>query len=362
VNVAVDISPGVTAGVGRWQRETVRVLAQGLVEVTKVSVFAFKQRTERPGWMPEGAEYRRCLIPGRGQKFLTNWLRLPIELVCGLGRPEVILGLNLHPLRAKAPVLQGVADVSWRSFSNQYRHWFNAEQIHLAEQAIARANHVLTISRGSADDLVRGGIPANRVTIAHLGVTEEFRNVSSTDVDRVRARYALPEKFVLYMGAVNERKNIPVLTAAMGSLGGDVPLVMAGPMPLEPLAFWKLDRPWIRHLGYIPESDVPGLYAAAAIEVFPSKLEGYGLPLVEAMAAGTPVIAADTAVFREVAEDAVSYFPPDDQSELARLIRIALGSAGFQEEYRGRGRQLAARRTWQKYGENLLAALQAAAR
>src|SRR5262249_25158638 len=156
----------------------------------------------------------------------------------------------------------------------------------------------------------------DRITVAWPGVGDEFR-AAAADAARVRAAYRLPDAFVLYVGGVNERKNTRVLVAALEQLGGRVPLVLAGPPPVEPLSFWGLDRGWVRHLGYVPDADVPGLYAAATMKVFPSKLEGYGLPLVEAMAAGTPVLAADTPVFREVGGDAACFFPPDDAGELA---------------------------------------------
>lgn len=362
MKVAVDILPGVAAGVGRWQRETVRVLANDLKDVANVKVFAFQKRTERPQWVPASAEYCESWVPGRGQAFLTNRLWLPIELVCGLGQQDAILSLNLHLLRARAPIVQGVADVSWRSFSGQYRTTFNSDQIRQAEQAISGADHIITLSRGSADHLVMGGIPADRITVAYLGVGDEFRNQSPAESERIRKFYGLADRFVLYVGGINERKNIRVLIAAMERFCGAIPLVLAGPQPSEPLAYWGLDRPWVRHLGYIPESDVPGLYAAATVKVFPSKLEGFGLPLVEAMAAGTPVIAADIPVFREVGEDAACFFPPDDPDCLFQTLTTAFKSVSFREEYRCRGRELASRRTWQKYGESLVRALQVAVR
>lgn len=102
------------------------------------------------------------------------------------------------------------------------------------------------------------------------------------------------------------------------------------------------------------------MYAAATVKVFPSKLEGYGLPLIEAMAAGTPVVAADIPVFREVGEDAACFFPPDDAVELARLLKMAVECTAFRDEYRGRGQELASRRTWVAYADSLLDALQTA--
>jgi glycosyltransferase involved in cell wall biosynthesis len=360
MNVAVDILPGLNSGGGRWQQETVKVLG---VEVGRklsgLTAFSFGKRFPMPKWIPHKVNYKKCFFPGKMQWLLSNVAGISVETLFGLKNIESILVMNLHPLKAKCPVVLGVADVSWRSYSGQYRTTFNSTQIRLAECAIEQADHILTISASSASELVRDGIPANRITVALLGVGEEFRSAPS-EISRVRTLYGLPEQFVLHVGGINERKNIGVLVAALELLGGTIPLIMAGPIPYEPLTYWGLDVPWIKHLGYIPDSDIPGLFASATVKVFPSKLEGYGLPIVEAMAAGTPVIAADTPVFREVAGDAAVFFLPDDAPALARSISMAFECSEFRLEYIARGKNLAAIRTWAAYGDGVFNALMAA--
>jgi glycosyltransferase involved in cell wall biosynthesis len=361
VRVAVDILPHLEAGGGRWQRETVWALCSTGGPVREVTAFSFGKRYPRPDWIPPTAGYRVNRLPGRVQLFLTGQFGLPVEWVCRLGRPDVVLEMNLCPLPARASVILAVADVSWRRFAGQYRSMFTARQVQLAERAIRAADHILTLSRYSADELTYGGIPDSRITVIPLGVGDEFRNVSAADVEQVRSKYRLPERFVLYVGGINERKNLQVLAIALDRMSPPPPLVLAGPLPAEPLGFWGLDRPWIQHLGYVPDADMPGLYTAATLKVFPSKLEGFGLPLAEAMAAGTPVIASDIPVFREVGGDAVCFFPPDDPAALADLIRTGLESPGFRDEYRSRGRAQSAGQTRATYRDHLLAALGRAA-
>jgi glycosyltransferase involved in cell wall biosynthesis len=359
MNVAVDIWPNLQGGVGRWQRETVKALGTSVGrEVNRVTAFSFAKRHARPEWMPPQVGYRVNRLPGRVQQVLSNKLSVPVEWVCGLGPTDVILAMNLHPLRSRRPVVLAVADVSWRVFSGQYRTTFSADQIRLAEAAMSRADHILTLSRYSADAIVAGGVPAARVTVAPLGVGGEFFTAAD-HADRVRSDYRLPLEFVVYVGGINERKNVGVLVEALERLGGSIPLVVAGPPPAEPLAYWGLDRPWVKHLGFIPDEDVPGLFAAATVKVFPSALEGFGLPLVEAMAAGTVVLAADTPVFREVGGDAASFFDPKDSAALVRAIRTAFTSTGFRTEYQARGRGRAATCTWERYRACLQAALTA---
>lgn len=354
MRVAIDMLPGLGAGVGRWQRETVLALAD---QDHGVTTFACGKRFPRPDWLPPAVDYRVSAWPGKVQVLLNQSLGLPIERVCRLEQADVILEMNLQPLAAAAPVVLAVADVSWRVFGDQYRTTFTPLQRRLAERAISAADHVLTLSHASAELLAAGGYPRERIAVAYLGVDEAFRAVPSAEAERVRHKYGLPERLVLHVGGINERKNLRVLVEAMKGLGKPCDLVLAGPPPAEPLAFWGLDQTWVRHLGYIPDADVPGLYAAATVQVFPSKLEGFGLPLVEGMAVGVSVLASDIPVFREVGGDAACYFPPDDATVLSRLVQQAFDSAAFREDYGQRGRQHTAGLTRKSYGCQVEAAL-----
>ncbi len=363
LKVALDILPGLGTGVGRWQRETARALATAAKagQLTSVMVFSFGKRFPRPDWLPPVAEYRASKLPGRIQLLLARQLGVTAERICGLGACDVMLGMNLRPLVTRAAAVTAVPDVSWRVFHGQYRNHFTPAQARAAEAAIRSAAHILTLSRQSADDLVRGGLPSDRITVTYLGVSDQFRGVTKADADRVRSRYRLPDEFVLYVGGINERKNVQTLVAAINSMSPALPLVLAGPMPPEGLDYWGLTRQWVTHLGYVPEADLPGLYTAATVEVFPSRLEGFGLPLIEAMAAGTPVLASDIPVFREVGGDAAQYFSPDDPAALASLLRTTFQSAMRRDDYRRRGIEHSKQWTWDRYGRLVLEGLACAA-
>jgi glycosyltransferase involved in cell wall biosynthesis len=263
----------------------------------------------------------------------------------------------LHPLVTRRPIVLGVADVSWRRFRGQYRTTFNDAQVAAAEAAIRRADHVLTLSRVSADEIAAGGYPVEKITIAPLAVADEFRNVPPAAAAAVRAGYGLPPSFVFYVGGINERKNVTVLVDAVRQLRPSVPLVIAGPPPAEGLGYWRLDGPSVRHLGYVAGSDLPGLYAAATVLVFPSKLEGFGLPLVEAAAVGVPVLAADTPVFREVGRGAVEYFDPGSAGALAAALGRFLDDPPFRSAVGGRCRVMAEEYTEGRYRAAVLDAL-----
>jgi glycosyltransferase involved in cell wall biosynthesis len=363
LSVAVNILPGVQSGFDRWQRETVKSLEHAFHggKIARLGAFSFGKRYARPDWLPAAANYRTNILPGRLQQFLCSKLGLRVESVCRTGPADVVLSLVLEPLRTRAPFVLAVADVSWRFFSGQYRTTFTNVQVEMAESAIRQADHILTLSQASADDLASGGFPADRITVAPLGVADEFWEVPAEAGERVRARYGLPAEFVLYIGGVNERKNVTVLAAALNRLSPRPPLVIAGVPPTEGLAYWGLDQGNIHHLGYIPGPDLPGLYRAATMLVFPSKLEGFGLPLVEAAAVGLPILAAETRIFREVGGDAILFFNPDSPEHLAELISRLLSEPTTRAAMAGKAQEHARHYTHDRYQAAVIKALARAA-
>jgi glycosyltransferase involved in cell wall biosynthesis len=255
-----------------------------------------------------------------------------------------------HPerFRPRRPWVLTVYDVAWRTLGPDYLSVVSASWVRDAEAAIAAADHLLAISRATADELVRGGVPADRITVTPLGVDDRFRKVGPDQAQAVRDRYPLPGQFVLYVGAINVRKNVTALARAMAEPQPEhgVGLVLVGPPPKEGLATWGLDHPWVTHLGYVPDDDLPGLYAAASVIAIPAKLEGFGLPLVEALAAGTPVVASDLSVFREVGGDAPLYFPADDPAALRSALAAVLRDPAAAARMRSAGRDRAGQFTW----------------
>lgn len=355
MRIAVEILPGIQAGVGRWQRETVKILAASVgIDIKSLIVFSYGNRYPRPEWMPANTAYNVSKLPGRLQWFCSEWLGIPVELTHALGNVDLILTMNLHTIKAISPVILAIADTSWRSFSSQYIKMFNSKQIQCAEKAIKLANKLVTISLSSAKSLIQSGEKQSRIHVAHLGVSEEFQGVDDYELNRVRHAYSLPEQFVLHIGGINERKNIKVLVDAMEKFNGILPLVLAGPIPSESLQYWGLDKPWVKHLGYIPEKDMPSLYAAAMVKVFPSLLEGFGLPLIEAMAVGTPVIAADIPVFHEIGGDAPLFFDPHDANELYKKIQIIQANKEFQKILSLKGLSIVKRLSWSAYKDDLI--------
>jgi glycosyltransferase involved in cell wall biosynthesis len=227
---------------------------------------------------------------------------------------------------------------------------------------------VITISEVAKLDLVRFlHVPAGRVHVVPLAVDPGFRPVAADESARVVARYGLAPPFVLYVGALEPRKNVPTLLRAFARLRSDFPnlrLVLCGgqrwdfgPIPRAIAQLGLADV--VRFTGYVPDADLPALYSAAAVFCFPSLAEGFGLPILEAMACGTPVVCSNASSMPEVAGDAALLVEPTDAEAVAQSIGRVLREPDLAAALRQRGLDRAAQFSWELTAERTLAVYRA---
>jgi len=203
------------------------------------------------------------------------------------------------------------------------------------ELARREAALVIVPSEFTAEDCRAHGIDGSRIRVVPWGV--ESASVSDDNRVAVKARYRLPDEFLLWVGTAEPRKNLPALVEAHKRSGVDMPLILAGPAGWGPgidTVIASNDR--VRHIGQVAHHDLAPLYDLASIFVYPSLLEGFGMPVLEAMGQGTPVITSRGTATEEVAGDAGVLIDPTDVDELAAVIqelvadpsrRDSLGSA-----------------------------------
>jgi glycosyltransferase involved in cell wall biosynthesis len=183
------------------------------------------------------------------------------------------------------------------------------------------ADLVVCPSEATTDDLVALGFDASRIRLVPWGV--DVVAVDSAEQERVRSQYALPERFVLFVGTVEPRKNLHRLAAAVDRLDERVALVVAG------APGWGDAAPSddvVRFLGFVPAADLRALYATATAFAYPSLHEGFGLPVVEAMAHGTPVVTSRGTATEEVAAGAALLVDPLDVDSIAAGLSDALAA------------------------------------
>ncbi len=239
------------------------------------------------------------------------------------------------------------------------------------------AAHVLTLSNAAKADIVqRIGYPARQITVTHLAADERFHPRLGAERDAaVKAKYQLPDRFVLYIGGFDVRKQVNramlAYTYVGPAEGQDTPLVIAGREPkwakpmfpdLRDYAKTLQIEDYVQWIGYVDEEDKPALYRLASVFVYPSIAEGFGLPVLEAMASGTPVVACDIPVMREVCGDAAYLVPPDSERQMAAAILALLLQNPLREQMIQRGLGQATRYSYRKAAKETLSAYERAMR
>ncbi len=246
----------------------------------------------------------------------------------------------------------------------------------LVSASARRAHAVIADSECSKRDIIRRlGIPAERVHVVYLAADSHYRPVSKADrLQAVRARYALPEKFLLYLGGFDQRKNVRLIIEAFALMpelyASGYRLVLAGvplggdsaffPNPRRLAQKVSLPEDAVQFTGWVAEEDKPALYASAEVFLFPSLYEGFGLPPLEAMACGTPVIASNASSLPEVVGDAARLVDPSNPSAWAEAIRSVTTDASQRAEMRARGIAQAAQFSWGRAAHETLAVYQLA--
>ncbi len=229
--------------------------------------------------------------------------------------------------------------------------------------ALRTADRVIAISQATCRDLASiFQISPQKVTVIPLAVHPDFQPQPPAVVERARRKYRLPQNYILYLGINKPHKNLVRLIEAFSRIthhASRITLVVAGawdsryPESRQRAATLGLENT-LCFLGSVAEEDLPALYGGATLFVFPSKYEGFGLPLLEAMACGTPVACANTSSLPEVGGDAALYFDPTDVEAIAETLCQALADADLRAELRQRGLGRAAEFSWERTARETL--------
>jgi len=321
----------------------------------------FAAITRRPDLVPDGVE--PLDLPARVQELRMAWA---VPRLLRRIRPELAHFLHALPLGCPCRAVVTIQDLSWQREAGLMSVRDLVMFRTFVPRAARRAVRVLAISERTKRDLVElYGLPEEKIVVTPLGVDPAFRPAAKRPVrpsgsgEGVRANREVPpttteepDSYLLYVGAIEPRKQ-PLL-AADAARALDRKLVVVGPTKSESLAA-ELRRRGAELRGYVPRDELVRVYQQAACLVFPSRYEGFGLPIVEAMACGTPVAALADAAVREVAADAAVL--GDDVTECVRTALAEherLAAAGI-ERAKAFSWEETARKTAQVYREALAA-------
>lgn len=248
-------------------------------------------------------------------------------------------GLRGPLTHGKIPIVVTIFDLVPILFPELVPSWTRIYSQATQKRMARVADRVICISNDTANDVVRlFGVPPSRVRVTPLGINPIFFEPPTVPV-------SIHEPYVLFIGSEQPRKNLSRLEQAVGLLrsrGYPHLLVTAG---ADAWGRVELGAPFVRRLGSVTDRELVGLYAGASCLAIPSLHEGFGLPAVEAMAAGTPVVAANVAALPEVTGDAAVMVDPLDPSSIADGLERAIVE---REDFSERGRERAAQFTWQR--------------
>jgi len=379
MRIGVDYTSAVRqgAGIGRLTRCIFQALAE-IDHENEYRLFAAMGRGQPsnfPTFQPSNlSNFRLKTIPLSDRELNVVWHRLrlplPVELITGPVDVFHSPDFTLPPVWRARAVLT-VHDLSFlrvpECFTGALRRYLER----VVPRSVRRADHVIADSHSTKRDLVELlGTPAGKVTVIHSGVEPRFRPI----VDRaalgpVRQRYDLPERFIISVGTLQPRKNFATLVEAFARLKSEtgnwkpgarsLKLVIAGGRGwLYEEIFARVEALGLQgdvlFPGFVADEDLPALYNLAEAFVLPSLYEGFGLPPLEAMACGTPVVTSNVSSLPEVVGDAGLMVEPADVESLAVAIERVLEDGGLRREMVQRGLARAKEFTWERAARRLL--------
>lgn len=305
--------------------------------------------------------FQCCLV---GSAFVKPSLRIVWEqliqpLILARRPPDLIHALGYAlPLAWPGRSAISICDLSFVRYPELFNRSNAIYLATIARLSARKATAVLTISESTRRDVINlFGVPAERVTTTYCGVSDRFRPVPASQLDAFRARHELPAEFLLYIGTIEPRKNLAGLVKAYAAYRRQVaepmPLILGGGRGWKDQEVFnlveRLDlKEHVRFPGYIPGDDLASWYSAATAFIYPSRYEGFGLPVAEAMACGTPVITSAVSSLPEVVGETGLLVDPDDEAALAAAITRLASDSDLRRTLSLAGQERAARFRWER--------------
>lgn len=379
LRIGIDYTSAVRqqAGIGRYTRNLIRALAeldsdnQYILLVASGGISRGRLRNGLAAW-PENFRTRSVPISDRWLNILWQRFRLPVPVQWVTGRLDLFHSPDfVLPPVGRTPAILTVHDLSFLRVPHCFLPEFRQYLETAVARAVRRAQRILADSENTRQDLIELlAVEPEQVCVLYPGVEPCFRPVEDTSVlERVRVRYNLPHRFILGLGTLQPRKNFDGLIQAFAQLlaarghepeVADVYLVIVGDrgwLYEEVLALPKRLglQEKVHMAGFVNDTDLPALYTLAEILAFPSWYEGFGLPVLEAMACGTPVVAANNSSLPEVMGEAGLLVDAGDSQAWAEALARLLTDKNLQDRLVAAGRERARRFTWVESAQRLLA-------
>jgi glycosyltransferase involved in cell wall biosynthesis len=360
IGIDISLTIGEKAGVGYYSANLIEALAK-IDKKNKYLLYPFFYHIYHP-------DFKTAIAPLQ-RNFYLRFEKLPKKLIDLLWHSRIprkwIFGDVdiLHSTTFCAPpdhygkLIVTIYDISFLTLPECHTEANRQHCLNGTLDAVRHADCIIAISNHGKAELVKYfDVDPDKIVVTHLAAKDIFIPCNLEEQNRVLQKYRIPRDFILTVGSNEPRKNIGTLIRAYVTLPESVknehPLVIAGGKgwlnsDLNALIESQSSNQ-VRRIGYVDEQDLPALYSAAAAFVYPSKYEGFGLPILEAMSCGAPVITSNTSSMPEISGDAALYFDPADANQLKNRILELIANADLKAELRRKGFANAKRFSWEK--------------
>ncbi len=339
------------SGIGTYGNELLRALRAAAQDDWQIDAFAAPGFIQKPSTWRKLGDAAGLLLGIEGLLPARLWHRPPVLLHA----PAFIAPLAPLPCPLVITIHDTILEDGWQAFHPAWRLFHRLS----VQQAVQRAAAIIVPSPQTARDLDRVYHPAARVHVIAHGLNPAFRPLPEPLITAVVARYGVTPPYLMYAGAQVDRKNIVRLLEAYAQLDSGRPLIIAGPPGNASAdiraAMMRLGlEAHVRMLGHVPLDDLIALLNGAQLFVFPSLYEGSGLPPLEAMACGVPVVTSHTGAIAEAVGDAALRVDPTRVASILAGMQSVLGDDTLAATLRARGRARAATFTWQRAAQATL--------
>jgi glycosyltransferase involved in cell wall biosynthesis len=359
--VCLDVSAAVhrRAGLGRYAQE----LVKGLVDVGGCDITAFYHQRGEAHLDPPIDRLPRITT----RLSVRPWrLTTALAYFTGIGLDRMFGAVDVfHATEHLLPRLKHTRsvftlhDLIFQFDPDSHKPLNIAFLKTMMPRFLTAADAIIAVSENTKRDAINlYGIPADKIHVIYEGVNPRFTPITDPDrLSEIRTKYRLPGRFILHVGTIEPRKNLPLLFEVAAQTNEHI--VVAGklgwltdPILAQVKELGVEDR--VTFTGFIDDDDLPALISTANVLAMPSKYEGFGLPILEAMACGTPVVASNAASLPEVGGDAALYAWHDDVRSWIRLLSLALDDVELRSSLRDRGLRQAAKFRWDKMARETL--------
>jgi alpha-1,3-rhamnosyl/mannosyltransferase len=356
MNVFVDLRTATDhfPGIGRYAVNLIRALESQIGDLGKLHLIADSLRSSR--WNLAAFDHKNgnfIRIEASPFSIRQQWV---VPLVLKKQKADLYHSLYyIMPFFSRVPTVLTIYDLIPLIFPDYFPLHIRLLYRLANYWALVRSQHIISISRSTAQDLIdRYSIPEKRVTAIHLAADDSFYPRENDEIESVLKRLKLPKNYILYVGSNKPHKNLTRLIKAWEKISTPKPaLVIAGfwdPRYPEAKDYVKSKhyQKFVYFVGPVADADLPALYTGAKLFAYPSKYEGFGLPVLEAMACGTAVVTTNISSLCEVTGDAAILVDPLSVDELSCAIRSLLEDEDLLRHHEKLGITRAKRFTWQK--------------